>query len=60
MGNKARLIIEAVSEESLAEADYYARKCGIPLEDALRTIEGAYSSKPDKSKKPKRGKRSRH
>ncbi|WP_281407614.1 hypothetical protein [Mesorhizobium sp. B2-4-12] len=44
----------------MAEADYYARKCGIPLEDALRTIEGAYSSKPDKSKKPKRGKRSRH
>lgn len=59
VGKKTGLITEAVSEERLAEADYYARKCGIPLEDALRIIESAYGSKPSKSKPPKHGKRGR-
>lgn len=60
MGKKAKLITEGVSEERLTEANYYARKCGIPLDEALRIIESAYTSKPSDKPKSKLRKRHKH
>jgi hypothetical protein len=57
MGRKAKVITEGVSEERLTEADYYARKCEIPLDEALRIIESAYSAKSSDKRKSKLGKR---
>ncbi|TPI32618.1 hypothetical protein FJ414_21310 [Mesorhizobium sp. B3-1-6] len=61
MGKKAILIAESVSEERLVEADFYARRCGLPRDEVLQIIESAYSAtgfkKQDKSKHRKRSKR---
>ncbi|WP_292470833.1 hypothetical protein [Mesorhizobium sp.] len=55
MNKGAKLVTEGVSEERLAEAEYYARKCGITRDEVLRIIETAYSA----SLKPRR-KRGKH
>ncbi|RWK09896.1 hypothetical protein [Mesorhizobium sp.] len=48
---RAKLLAQGLSEERLAEADYYARKCGITLDEVLRIIEAAYSASLKSRKK---------
>ncbi|BCM21104.1 hypothetical protein MJ8_48950 [Mesorhizobium sp. J8] len=45
--HKAKRVIEEPIEEALAaEAAYYARKCGITIEEAAKTIREAKEPKP--------------
>lgn len=47
MGKKAKQKFETpVDRERTAEADYYARKCGLTREEALRIMNDARSVKP--------------
>ncbi|RVD57580.1 hypothetical protein EN828_05435 [Mesorhizobium sp. M2D.F.Ca.ET.185.01.1.1] len=60
MGKKSKSHDRGVSHERLAEADYYARKCGLPRDEALSIIECAYrlpTAGKARKIKPGKGKR---
>ena len=44
-GKKAKMLPEIASEELFLEADYYARRCGLARDEALRIIEAACGAK---------------